>query len=135
MSVHASGWNHIQGSLETIISSRVRFVVQLQVRGFTQSPYLQGYFEPDHAATIELSSERNVSPGYATEQRESLVRLGWVRHTNPGLPNYIKFLTREESEASEIAAEFVKALSSGLKLSPHDVRIEWFEVEEPRIGA
>ena len=52
-----------------------------------------------------------------------------------GLPNYIRFLTRQESETSVIVTEFVKVLSEGLKLSSQDVDIDWIEVEKPRIGA
>lgn len=120
--------------LENMISSRVRFVVQLDIRGFKQSPYFQGYFESDNAATIEFSSERYVSPGFTTEQKESLKILGWVLHTNPDMPNYIKFLTSVESETSAIAGEFVKVLAEGLKLSPQDVGIDWIQAEETRIG-
>ena len=45
------------------------------------------------------------------EQKESLKRLGWDLHTNPDMPNYIKFLTSAESKTSAIASEFVKVLS------------------------
>ena len=119
------GWIHLTEQLRTVIAGASKFVIQLEVAGYDQSPYLQGYYESNGAATIEFSSDAFIRPSYSSQQDASIRRLGWTLSKRADLPNYIKFLERDESTDQSIAEIFILTLSEGLGLHPTDVRVAW----------
>lgn len=112
-----SSWEEVEKSFEIILDKigSKRFVIGIEgihIKGI----FLQGYTEPDGAMTVEAAADLSVRPRITLEQRSNLNALGWDS-PDDGLPNFIKFLSVEESSAPLVAHLFTKTLKKGYGLN------------------
>ena len=73
-------------------------------------PYLQICYEDDRAMTIEAVSNKFLRPKLSIDAQNTMLELGWELSDDPNLPNYFKFLHKEEATSDYVAQLFTMTL-------------------------
>lgn len=76
----------------------------------TCHPYLQICYEDDRAMTIEAVSNKFLRPKLSIDAQNTMLELGWELSDDPNLPNYFKFLHKEDAAPDNVAQLFTKTL-------------------------
>lgn len=116
-------WQQLTRDLESRITTKDTFVIDLQVAGYSQNPYLQGKPQKNGTLLIELSSGNFMDPEPSTTQHRALLGLGWNRPIGSDHPNYFMVLDGPTSTSSGVAQNFVNALQVGLGLESKQITI------------
>jgi hypothetical protein len=74
--------------------------------------YFQGFFDSEGRCTLEAVSSEYLEKKLSSDQHSSMLKIGWEPPTE-GLPNYIKFLSFDESKKTRIAKLIVESLEHG----------------------
>ena len=114
-------WQQLTRDLESRITTKDTFVIDLQVAGYSQNPYLQGKPQKNGRILIELSSGNYMKPAPSDLQHRTLLGLGWNRPNGNEHPNYFMNMRSTEATKSTIARIFVDALQVGLGLNPSTI--------------
>jgi len=83
-------------------------------------PYLQICYEDDRAMTIEAVSNRFLQQPLSLDAQNTMKELGWELKDEPGLPNYLMFLRKEEANPHFIAQIFTRTLRDVYGIAPSD---------------
>ena len=83
-------------------------------------PYLQICYEEDGAMTIEAVSNRFLHPKLSVDAQNTMHELGWELSDEPNLPNYFKFLHKENADPQVVAELFTKTLRQVYGITPSD---------------
>lgn len=82
-------------------------IIQTHSERYTSChPYLQICYEDDRAMTIEAVSNNFLRPQLPIDAQNTMLELGWELTDEPGLPNYFKFLHKDEVSALQVAELF-----------------------------
>lgn len=84
-------------------------------------PYLQICYEDDGAMTIESVSNRFLKPPLSIDAQNTMAELGWELSDEKGLPNYFKFLHKEDADAQVVAQLFAKTLRTAYGIAPCEI--------------
>ena len=76
----------------------------------TCHPYLQICYEDDRAMTIEAVSNKFLRPKLSIDAQNTMLELGWELSDDPNLPNYFKFLHKEDATPDFVAQLFTMTL-------------------------
>ncbi len=76
----------------------------------TCHPYLQICYEDDRAMTIEAVSNKFLRPKLSIDAQNTMLELGWELSDDPTLPNYFKFLHKEDATPDFVAQLFTMTL-------------------------
>lgn len=108
----ASDWLEITRLLaEFIAKADDLLVIQTYSDRYeTCHPYLQICFEDDRAMTIEAVSNKFLRPKLSIDAQNTMLELGWELSDDPNLPNYFKFLHKEDAAPDNVAQLFTKTL-------------------------
>ena len=108
----ASDWLEITRLLaEFIAKADDLLVIQTYSERYeTCHPYLQICFEDDRAMTIEAVSNKFLRPKLSIDAQNTMLELGWELSDDPNLPNYFKFLHKEDAAPDNVAQLFTKTL-------------------------
>jgi hypothetical protein len=83
--------------------------------------YVQGMQDEFGYFTVEAVSDNYLSKKLSTEQKRSLIQLGW-EPPSQDLPNYIQFLDKLESNYGNLARLFAETLEKGYGISATDIQ-------------
>ena len=83
-------------------------------------PYLQICYEDDRAMTIEAVSNNFLRPHLPIDAQNTMIELGWELTDEPGLPNYFKFLHKEDASSLQVAELFVSTLRNAYGITLDD---------------
>jgi len=108
----ASDWLEITRLLaEFIAKADDLLVIQTYSERYeTCHPYLQICYEDDRAMTIEAVSNKFLRPKLSIDAQNTMLELGWELSDDPNLPNYFKFLHKEEATPDYVAQLFTMTL-------------------------
>lgn len=108
----ASDWLEITRLLaEFIAKADDLLVIQTYSDRYeTCHPYLQICYEDDRAMTIEAVSNKFLRPKLSIDAQNTMLELGWELSDDPNLPNYFKFLHKEDAAPDNVAQLFTKTL-------------------------
>ena len=108
----ASDWLEITRLLaEFIAKADDLLVIQTYSDRYeTCHPYLQICYEDDRAMTIEAVSNKFLRPKLSIDAQNTMLELGWELSDEPNLPNYFKFLHKEEATPDYVAQLFTMTL-------------------------
>ena len=108
----ASDWLEITRLLaEFIAKADDLLVIQTYSDRYeTCHPYLQICYEDDRAMTIEAVSNKFLRPKLSIDAQNTMLELGWELSDDPNLPNYFKFLHKEEATSDYVAQLFTMTL-------------------------
>ena len=108
----ASDWLEITRLLaEFIAKADDLLVIQTYSERYeTCHPYLQICFEDDRAMTIEAVSNKFLRPKLSIDAQNTMFELGWELSDDPNLPNYFKFLHKEDATPDFVAQLFTMTL-------------------------
>ena len=108
----ASDWLEITRLLaEFIAKADDLLVIQTYSDRYeTCHPYLQICFEDDRAMTIEAVSNKFLRPKLSIDAQNTMLELGWELSDDPNLPNYFKFLHKEDATPDFVAQLFTMTL-------------------------
>ena len=96
-------------------------VIQIESERYGRcQPYLQICYEDDRAMAIEAVSNRFLQPPLSVDAKNTMIELGWELSEAKGLPNYFKFLNKEDAEPSVVAQIFTKTLRDVYGIVPSD---------------
>ncbi len=113
---HAN-WDEVEQVFSALLAKigRKKFVIGVE-SNHVKGIFFQGYSEPDGAFTIEAAADLSVRPKITIEQRANLKSLGWDS-PEEGLPNFIQFLSVEESNVAHMSRLFANTLKDGYGLN------------------
>lgn len=113
---HAN-WDEVEQVFSALLAKigRKKFVIGVE-SNHVKGIFFQGYSEPDGAFTIEAAADLSVRPKITIEQRANLNTLGWDS-PDEGLPNFIQFLSVEESNVAHMSRLFAETLKDGYGLN------------------
>jgi hypothetical protein len=83
-------------------------------------PYLQICYEEDGAMTIEAVSNRFLHPKLSVDAQNTMHELGWELSDEPNLPNYFKFLHKEDAIPLKVAKLFADTLRNAYGITTSD---------------
>jgi serine/threonine protein kinase len=83
--------------------------------------YVQGMQDEFGYFTVEAVSDNYLSTKLSTEQKRSLIQLGW-EPPSQDLPNYIQFLDKLESNYGNLARLFSETFEKGYGISATDIQ-------------
>lgn len=108
----ASDWLEITRLLaEFIAKADDLLVIQTYSDRYeTCHPYLQICYEDDRAMTIEAVSNKFLRPKLSLDAQNTMLELGWELSDDPNLPNYFKFLHKEDAAPDNVAQLFAMTL-------------------------
>jgi hypothetical protein len=108
----ASDWLEITRLLaEFIAKADDLLVIQTYSDRYeTCHPYLQICYEDDRAMTIEAVSNKFLRPKLSIDAQNTMLELGWELSDDPNLPNYFKFLHKEDATPDYVAQLFTMTL-------------------------
>ena len=108
----ASDWLEITRLLaEFIAKADDLLVIQTYSDRYeTCHPYLQICYEDDRAMTIEAVSNKFLRPKLSIDAQNTMIELGWELSDDPNLPNYFKFLHKEDATPDFVAQLFTMTL-------------------------
>ncbi len=108
----ASDWLEITRLLaEFIAKADDLLVIQTYSDRYeTCHPYLQICYEDDRAMTIEAVSNKFLRPKLSIDAQNTMLELGWELSDDPTLPNYFKFLHKEDAAPDNVAQLFTMTL-------------------------
>ena len=108
----ASDWLEITRLLaEFIAKADDLLVIQTYSDRYeTCHPYLQICYEDDRAMTIEAVSNKFLRPKLSIDAQNTMLELGWELSDDPNLPNYFKFLHKEDATPDFVAQLFTMTL-------------------------
>jgi len=108
----ASDWLEITRLLaEFIAKADDLLVIQTYCDRYeTCHPYLQICYEDDRAMTIEAVSNKFLRPKLSIDAQNTMLELGWELSDDPNLPNYFKFLHKEDATPDFVAQLFTMTL-------------------------
>ena len=108
----ASDWLEITRLLaEFIAKADDLLVIQTYSDRYeTCHPYLQICYEDDRAMTIEAVSNKFLRPKLSLDAQNTMLELGWELSDDPNLPNYFKFLHKEDATPDFVAQLFTMTL-------------------------
>ena len=86
----------------------------------TCHPYLQICFEDDRAMTIEAVSNKFLRPKLSIDAQNTMFELGWELSDDPNLPNYFKFLHKEDATPDYVAQLFTMTLRCAYGIDTDD---------------
>ena len=86
----------------------------------TCHPYLQICYEDDRAMTIEAVSNKFLRPKLSIDAQNTMLELGWELSDDPNLPNYFKFLHKEDATPDYVAQLFTMTLRCVYGISTDD---------------
>jgi len=118
----AEQWLSITKLLAEMISNADDLlIIQTYSQRYTDcDPYLQICFEDDRAMTIEAVSNKFLTPPLSVDAQNTMLELGWELSDDPKLPNYFKFLHRENAEPYQVAQLFTATLRNAYGITPDD---------------
>ncbi len=118
----AEVWLSITAQLSTFIeSSNDLLIVQTNSSLYeTCHPYLQICYEDDGAITIEAVSNKFLRPELSIDAQNTMLELGWELSDESALPNYFRFLHKEEAGPKIVAELFTKTLRCAYGITPQD---------------
>ena len=108
----ASDWLEITRLLaEFIAKADDLLVIQTYSDRYeTCHPYMQICYEDDRAMTIEAVSNKFLRPKLSIDAQNTMLELGWELSDDPNLPNYFKFLHKEDATPDFVAQLFTMTL-------------------------
>jgi hypothetical protein len=108
----ASDWLEITRLLaEFIAKADDLLVIQTYSDRYeTCHPYLHICYEDDRAMTIEAVSNKFLRPKLSIDAQNTMLELGWELSDDPNLPNYFKFLHKEDATPDYVAQLFTMTL-------------------------
>ena len=108
----ASDWLEITRLLaEFIAKADDLLVIQTYSDRYeTCHPYMQICYEDDRAMTIEAVSNKFLRPKLSIDAQNTMIELGWELSDDPNLPNYFKFLHKEDATPDFVAQLFTMTL-------------------------
>lgn len=83
-------------------------------------PYLQICYEDDRAMTIEAVSNKFLRPKLPIDAQNTMLELGWELSDDPNLPNYFKFLQKEDAAPDYVAQLFTMTLRCAYGIGTDD---------------
>jgi hypothetical protein len=83
-------------------------------------PYLQICYEDDGAMTIEAVSNQFLRPKLSIDAQNTMLELGWELSDEPALPNYFRFLHKEDANPEFVAELFTRTLRCAYGITPQD---------------
>jgi len=118
----AEAWLSITAQFYTFIESSNDLLIVQTNSSLYQSchPYLQICYEDDGAMTIEAVSNKFLRPELSIDAQNTMLELGWELSDEPALPNYFRFLHKEEADPKIVAELFTKTLRSAYGITPED---------------
>lgn len=118
----AEAWLSITAQFYKFIeSSNDLLIVQTNSSRYESChPYLQICYEDDGAMTIEAVSNKFLRPELSIDAQNTMLELGWELSDEPTLPNYFRFLHKEEADPKIVAELFTKTLRCAYGITPQD---------------
>lgn len=83
-------------------------------------PYVQTLQEDDGALHIEAVSNEFLDPEIGPDAINTLLEMGWEPPCEDGLPNFFRFIPREDVAPGEVAAFLVRTLRDVYLVTPRD---------------
>lgn len=83
-------------------------------------PYLQICYEDDGAMTIEAVSNKFLQPMLSVDAQNTMNEFGWELSEEENMPNYFKFLHKENADPQVVAELFTKTLRQVYGITPSD---------------
>jgi serine/threonine protein kinase len=107
------GWKDIEIEVVNFLikAGRSQFVLPFASK-LASEIYFQGFFDSEGRCTLEAVSSEYLEKKLSSDQHSSMLKIGWEPPTE-GLPNYIKFLSFDESKKTRIAKLIVESLEHG----------------------
>lgn len=118
----AEVWLSITEQLAVSIeSSNDLLIMQTQSARYKSChPYLQICYEDDGAMTIEAVSNQFLRPKLSIDAKNTMLVLGWELSDEPALPNYFRFLHKEDANPEFVAELFIRTLRCVYGITPQD---------------
>lgn len=96
-------------------------IIQTHSKRYTSChPYLQICYEDDRAMTIEAVSNRFLRPTLSIDAQNTMSEFGWELSDEENMPNYFKFLHKENANPLVVAELFTKTLRQVYGVTPSD---------------
>lgn len=96
-------------------------IIQTHSKRYTSChPYLQICYEDDRAMTIEAVSNKFLRPMLSIDAQNTMNELGWELSEEENMPNYFKFLHKENADPQVVAELFTKTLRQVYGITPLD---------------
>ena len=96
-------------------------IIQTHSKRYTSChPYLQICYEDDRAMTVEAVSNRFLRPTLSIDAQNTMTEFGWELSEEENMPNYFKFLHKENANPLVVAELFTKTLRQVYGITPSD---------------
>lgn len=96
-------------------------IIQTYSKRYTNChPYLQICYEDDRAMTIEAVSNKFLRPMLSIDAQNTMNELGWDLSEEENMPNYFKFLHKEDADPQVVAELFTRTLRQVYGITPSD---------------
>ena len=96
-------------------------IIQTYSKRYTNChPYLQICYEDDRAMTIEAVSNKFLRPMLSIDAQNTMNELGWELTDEENMPNYFKFLHKEDADPQVVAELFTRTLRQVYGITPSD---------------
>jgi len=96
-------------------------IIQTHSKRYTSChPYLQICYEDDRAMTIEAVSNKFLRPMLSIDAQNTMNELGWDLSEEENMPNYFKFLHKEDADPKVVAELFTRTLRQVYGITPSD---------------
>ena len=96
-------------------------IIQTYSKRYTNChPYLQICYEDDRAMTVEAVSNKFLRPMLSIDAQNTMNELGWEISEEENMPNYFKFLHKEDADPQVVAELFTRTLRQVYGITPSD---------------
>ena len=106
---------------EMIEAANDLLIIQTYSKRYTNChPYLQICYEDDRAMTVEAVSNKFLRPMLSIDAQNTMNELGWDLSEEENMPNYFKFLHKEDADPQVVAELFTRTLRQVYGITPSD---------------
>lgn len=106
---------------EMIEAANDLLIIQTYSKRYTNChPYLQICYEDDRAMTVEAVSNKFLRPMLSIDAQNTMNELGWGLSEEENMPNYFKFLHKENADPQVVAELFTRTLRHVYGITPSD---------------
>jgi len=119
---NAEGWVRLHKFVAALVAlTHDVVVISVSVPHFDGPVYVQMCREDDGALTLEAESNAYLEPPLSPDAINTVKELGWEEPRDETLPNYVKFLEREEAAPGAVARILIDTLRLVYLTKPNDL--------------